>query len=75
MAVFFVVENSGEAGGSAPIPREFKSAKTLEAPKLAKWVKMEAGSVAEAQEAWANMFPGNSTGTPVVVAEAAWKTS
>lgn len=75
MANYFVLDNSGEAGGTGVIPREFKSAKTLEAPKLAKFVKMEAGSVAEAQEAYANMFPGNSSGTPVVVTEAQWKTS
>ena len=76
MANFFVVYDAQEQGGDANDVRTYKSAKVLgEAPQIARFIKMEAGSVAEAQEAVRNLFPGNAAGLPVVVAEAAWKTS
>jgi hypothetical protein len=76
MANYFVVYDEQEQGGDAADERKYKSAKLLgEAAKVARVIKMEAGSVAEAQEAVRNLFPGNAAGTPVVVAEAQWKTS
>lgn len=75
MANFYVVENEQAVGGTEEVGRKFKSATTLERPKAARVVKMEAGSVAEAQEAYAALYPGNSTGTPAVIAESAYKFS
>jgi|HubBroStandDraft_2_1064218.scaffolds.fasta_scaffold130992_2 hypothetical protein len=76
MANFYVVYDEQEQGGDANDERKYKSAKLLgEAAKIARFTKLEAGSVAEAQEAVRNLFPGNAAGLPVVVAEAAWKTS
>lgn len=75
MANFFTVFNTQTDQASEEAERKFKSAKILEQPKRAVFVKIEAGSVAEAQEAVRSLYPGNSTGTPVVVAEAAWKES
>jgi hypothetical protein len=76
MANYFVVYDEQEQGGDANDERKYKSAKLLgEAAKVARFTKMEAGSVAEAQEAVRNLFPGNAATTPVVVTEAQWKTS
>lgn len=76
MANFFVVFDEQEQGGDASDERKYKSAKLLGEPaKVARFTKMEAGSVAEAQEAVRNLFPGNAATTPVVVAEGSWKTS
>jgi hypothetical protein len=75
MANFFAVINSQANQGSEEAERKFKSAKILEQPKEARFVKMEAGSIAEAQEALRVLYPGNASGTPVVVAESAWKES
>lgn len=75
MAVFFTVINTQTDQASEEASRKFKSATILEQPKIARFVKMEASTIAEAQEAVANLYPGNSSGLPVVVAEAAWKTS
>lgn len=75
MAVYYVVDNEQAAGTGEAVPREFKSVKTLERPKTARVVKLEAGSVAEAQEGYAALYPGNSTGTPAVITEAAYKFS
>jgi hypothetical protein len=75
MAVYFTVFNSQEESATQESERKFKSAKTLGPVNLARFIKIEAGSVAEAQEAVRNLYPGNATGMPVVVAEAAWKES
>lgn len=74
MAEYFVVFNAGASSGTEPLERKFKSAKTLEQPQRAQFVKMEAGSVAEAQEAVENLFAA-STSTPIVVTAAQWKAS
>ena len=74
MANFFVVfDQSLNNGGYSP--QTFKSAKTLEPAQDANFMKIEAGSVAEAQEAIAAWVPGQNTQKPIVVAEAAWKES
>lgn len=75
MAVYYVVDNEQSVGGGEPVPREFKSVKTLERPKTARVVKLEAGSVAEAQEGYAALYPGNSTSLPAVITEAQYKFS
>lgn len=82
MANFYAVfdrQRQGASEGSSE--KEFKSAKLLpQAPphfnvEVARVVKLEAGSVAEAQEAIANWFPGQNSGTPVIITEAAYKES
>lgn len=75
MANFFAVFNAQTDQASEEAERKFKSAKILEQPKRAVFAKLEAGSVAEAQEAVRALYPGNSSGTPVVVTEAQWKES
>ncbi len=72
---YFVVDQASAANGTTPVPMEALKAKTLERPQRAFFVKMEAENVKEAQEAYAQMFPGNSNGTPVVVTSAQWKSS
>ena len=52
-----------------------KEGKTLEPVKRAKFIKLEAESVADAQNALYALYGGEITTTPVVVTEAAWKTS
>jgi hypothetical protein len=73
---YYVVFNEAEASATQELNRKAgKEGKTLEPVKSARFVKMEAESVKDAQEAVATLFPGNSTTTPVVVTAAAWKTS
>lgn len=73
---YFVVFNEAEGTGTQELGRKAgKEGKTLAPLKIARVVKMEAESVKDAQEAVATLYPGNATTTPVVVAEAAWKTS
>jgi hypothetical protein len=74
MAEYFVVYNAGPNAGNEKLERKFKSAKTLAQPQQANFVNLEAGSVAEAQEAVENLFPA-STSTPVCVLAAQWKES
>lgn len=74
MAEYFVVYNAGAWNGNEKLERKFKSAKTLAQPERANFINIEAGSVAEAQEAVENLFSA-STSTPVVVTAAQWKTS
>lgn len=75
MAEYFIVENEQAAGTGEEVPRTYKNVKTLERPKTARVVKVEAGSVAEAQEGFAQLYPGNSSGTPAVITAAQYKTS
>lgn len=75
MANYYVVENEQAGGTGEEVGRTFKNVKTLERPKTARVVKLEAGSVAEAQEGFAALYPGNSTGTPAVITEAQYKFS
>lgn len=71
-----MVFNEQEEAGPGAIERKAgKEGKTLGPVKIARVVKMEAESVKDAQEAVAALFPGNATGTPAVVAEAAYKFS
>lgn len=73
---YFVVFNESEETAPQELGRKAgKEGKTLASVKVARFVKMEAESVADAQAAVATLFPGNATTTPVVVTEAAWKTS
>jgi hypothetical protein len=73
---YFVVFNDQIEGATEELNRKAgKEGKTLAAVKTARFVKMEAESVKDAQEAVATLFPGNASGTPIVVTEAAWKTS
>ena len=75
-AEYYAVINEAEGTGTQELNRKAgKEGKTLGTLKVARFVKMEAENVKDAQEAVATLFPGNSTTTPVVVAEAAWKTS
>jgi hypothetical protein len=75
-STFFVVFNAQEESGSQELNRKAaKEGKTLEPVQVARFVKMEAESVADAQNAVRALYPGNAATTPVVVAEAAWKTS
>ncbi len=73
---FFVVFNEEETLGSQPLGRTAgKEGKTIEPLKTAKFVKMAAENVADAQAAVAVLYPSDTGSLPVVVKEAAWKTS
>jgi hypothetical protein len=75
-AEYYAVINEAEGTTTeAPGRKAGKEGKTLGTLKVARFVKMEAENVKDAQEAVATLYPGLSTGTPVVVAIAAWKTS
>lgn len=75
MANFFVVFNEQLEGSRLPVGTEFESSKTLDYPKVARVLKVEAASVAAAQTLVMHTLAGEVTGTPVVVTEAQWKES
>lgn len=75
MANYFVVFNEQLEGSRLPIGTEFESSKTLDYPKVARVLKVEAATVAAAQTFVEHTVPGEITDTPVVVTEAQWKTS
>lgn len=75
MANFFVVFGEQQAGERLQIGSEWESAKTLDYPKKANVLKVEAASVAAAQQFVKHLMQGSVSSTPVVVAEAAWKES
>ena len=74
MALFHVVFNEQSQGERLPIPTKWENVTTVDNPKSARVVELEASSIAEAQKAVGALY-GSSATTPVVVADAAWKTS
>lgn len=75
-AEYYAVFNEAEGTGPQEIGRKAgKEGETLGTLKVARFVKLKAENVKDAQESVATLFPGNSTTTPVIVAVAAWKTS
>lgn len=75
MAVYFVVFDEEGAGERLEVGTEFEGAKTLDFPKVARVLKVEASTIAAAQQLIGRVAPGDVTSTPVCVAESAWKTS
>lgn len=75
MANFFVVYNEQGAGERLEVGTEWEGAKTLDFPKVARVLKVEAGTVAAAQKLVGHLMPGAVSSTPVVVTEAQWKES
>lgn len=75
MAVYYVVFDQATSGLKVPPSSKWEGVTVLEAPNTSLFVKMEAGSVAEAQRGIEHFFGGSETVTPVVVLEAAWKES
>lgn len=78
MAVYYVVfgqKPSNVHRDAPPEPKFTASAKVLDAPQLASFARVEAGSVKEAQQLVTHFYSGRETTTPVIVAESAWKTS
>ena len=74
MANFFVVFNQQETL-DPPGRTGIGTAKTLGPVTTASFCKVEATAVADAQEQAQKMFPGRVNTTPIVVTEAAWKSS
>ena len=77
---FAVFGRQSESMGTPNAETKFKKGKLLPQNEralidIARTVKLEAESVAEAQEIVKEAFPGQNTGTAVVVTEAAWKES
>jgi hypothetical protein len=78
LANYQVVFNRQSAGqGTVGDERKFQKGKILAASgvEAARVVKLEAESVKEAQEIVREAYPDMSTGTPVVITEAAYKES
>lgn len=80
MANFYIVENEQSSGASEAIGRETeyegKKVVVLEPSKVARVTKVESsGTIAQVKLAYPQLFPGNSTGTPAVITEAAYKFS
>lgn len=76
MANFYAVIDTQTAQANEEFKRQFKNVIVTEQPKIARVVKTEgATTVAEVQEAMTALYPGLSTGTPVIITEAAYKTS
>jgi len=80
-ATYFVVINKQAYPSDAKAGEKVSAKSGCEAVQpgisSAKVVKIisEAGTVAQAQEIARELYPAECTGTPVVVAEAAWKES
>lgn len=80
MAVFYVVENEQSAGSADNVGRETeyeaKKVTVLEPTRVARVTKVESSAtIAQIKEAWRQLYPGNSTGTPAVITESAYKFS
>jgi hypothetical protein len=73
LAVYYVVFEDESGGNAPPAEPTFEAAKVLEGPKNARVIKVEAESAAEASQICEHFYPGDFTGTPVIVTEAAWK--
>ena len=74
MAVYYVIYNEVSEGNRLPIGTKWEGVTTLDAQKTARVCELEASSVAEAQK-FVMARIGSSASLPVVVAEAAYKTS
>lgn len=78
LANYYAVFNRSSAGqGFVGDERKFQKGKMLSASgaEVARVAKLEAESVAEAQQIIREAYPDLSTGTPVIVTEAAFKES
>lgn len=77
MATYFVVFN--QTGNNPSVPSApsaiWEGVTLLDHSYTAKYIKLEAGSLKEAQQAITHFYPGSETTTPVVVTEAQWKES
>jgi hypothetical protein len=77
MAVYYVVFNQTGKNPSPPVAPSgtWEGVTLLDHSYRAAYIKLEAGSIKEAQQAITHFYPGRETTTPVVVTEAQWKES
>ena len=75
MANYYAVFDEQRSGLAIEPGTKYKSAATLDNVMVAKVLKLEAGSIAEAQKAVQFLLPGDEPKTTVVVEESAWKES
>ena len=75
MAVYYAVYDVQSAGFTAPAEPNFEGSVLLTAPEDAKVIKLEAESVAAAQQAVEHFYGGDVSANAVIVTAAQWKES
>lgn len=75
MAVYYVVFGQTGKNQSTPSSSTWEGVTLLDHAHRASYIKLEAASIKEAQQAITHFYSGRETTTPVVVSEAQWKES
>jgi hypothetical protein len=72
---YYVVFGQSGKNPSTPSTSTWEGVTLLDHAYKADYIKLEAASIKEAQQAITHFYSGRETTTPVVIAEAQWKTS